>query len=205
MAAILVATTNSGKRREFRDLLAAIQITSPDDLGIDIDVEESGVTFRENAILKARAFAEVSGCVALADDSGLEVDALKGSPGVHSARFGGAHLDDGDRCRLLLEELRGVEGREGRAAQFRCCLVAMAPDGRICEAEGICRGSIALDMQGTGGFGYDPIFYVPEYRATMAQLPAATKNQISHRARAITSIRPRLLESFPELGVRELG
>ena len=199
MAAILIATTNSGKRREFGDLLAPIQITSPDDLGIDIDVEESAVTFRENAILKARAYAQTAACIALADDSGLEVDALNGSPGVRSARFGGAHLDDDDRCRLLLDELRQVEGRDRRAAQFRCCLVAMAPDGRICEAEGICRGSIELDMQGTGGFGYDPIFHVPEYGATMAQLPAATKNQISHRARAIISIRPRLLETFPEL------
>ena len=200
MAAILIATTNRGKLREFRPLLAPIQVTSADALGLAVEVEESGLTLRENALLKARAFAAASGCVTLADDSGLEVDALAGAPGVASARFGGPGLDDADRCRLLLEELRNVEGGERRGAQFRCCLVALAPDGRTCEAEGICRGSIELGMTGTGGFGYDPIFFVPEYAATMAQLAAAVKNKISHRGRAIAAMRPQLLETFPELG-----
>ena len=200
MAAILLATTNRGKLREFRTLLAPIQVISAEALGLELEVEESGLTFGENAMLKARAFAAASGCVTLADDSGLEVDALNGGPGVSSARFGGPGLDDAGRCRLLLEELRHVEGRQRRGAQFRCCLVALAPDGRTCEAEGICRGSIELEMTGTGGFGYDPIFYVPECNVTMAQLPASAKNEISHRARTIATMRPRLFETFPELG-----
>ena len=203
MAAILIATTNSGKLREFRTLLAPIQVTSADALGLELEVEESGLTFRENAMLKARAFAAASGCVTLADDSGLEVHALDGGPGVSSARFGGPGLDDAGRCRLLLEELRDVDGRQRRGAQFRCCLVALAPDGRTCETEGICRGSIELEMRGTSGFGYDPVFYVPECHVTMAQLPTAAKNEISHRARAIATMRPRLFETFPELVLRE--
>ena len=199
MTAILLATTNQGKLREFGGLLEPLAVCSPHDLGINIEVEETGNSFRENALLKSRAFADASRIITLADDSGLEVDALEGAPGVHSARFGGPGLDDTDRCELLLEALRGVTEHERRSARFRCCLVAVSVDGRKCEAEGACEGSIAPKGMGSGGFGYDPVFLVPEFGQTMAQLAPEVKGAISHRARAVEAIKPRLIELFPEV------
>ena len=195
---LLVATNNPGKLKEFRALLEQVDLVSPGDLGLELEVEENGGSFAANAGLKARAFAAAAGLVALADDSGLEVDALGGAPGVHSARYGGPGLNDRDRCRLLLEQLGEAGG--GRQARFRCCLAAAAPGGRSCRAEGLCPGSIALAPAGTGGFGYDPIFFLPQYHKTMAEVPAALKNRISHRARALRAIAPLLLPAFPELG-----
>ena len=194
---LLVATNNRGKLKEFRALLQPVDLAAPGDLDLDLEVEENGGSFAANATLKARAFAAASGLVALADDSGLEVDALGGAPGIHSARYGGPGLDDMGRCRLLLDQLAEAGG--SRSARFRCCLVAASPDGRTCRAEGVCSGSIAQAPAGDGGFGYDPVFYLPRLRRTMAQVPARTKNRISHRARALRIMAPLLLRTFPEL------
>lgn len=197
---LLVATHNAGKLREFSALLAPLELVSAADLAPGLQVAETGLTFAENAALKARAFAQASGLIALADDSGLEVDALGGAPGVISARYGGPDLDDAGRCRLLLEALRSFPQPAQRRARFRCCLVAWAPDGHHCLAEGSCEGLIAAAPAGRGGFGYDPLFFVPAYQQTMAQLAPQLKNQLSHRARALQTLRPLLLQTFPELG-----
>ena len=196
---LLVATHNAGKLREFSALLAPLELVSAAAVAPDLKVEETGQTFAENATLKARAFARASGLIALADDSGLEVDALGGAPGVRSARYGGPDLDDAGRCQVLLESLRSFPQPEQRSARFRCCLVAWAPDGRHCLAEGSCEGRIAAVPAGEGGFGYDPLFWVTDYQQTMAQLPPPLKNQLSHRARALHALRPLLLQTFPEL------
>lgn len=194
---LLLATNNAGKLREFRRLLEGIAIVSPAELGIALDVDETGDTFADNATLKASAFAQVANCIALADDSGLEVDALGGAPGVRSARYGGPGLDDAGRYRHLLDALRDTP--RPRRARFRCCLVAQAPDGRTCSAEGACEGEIALAPAGEGGFGYDPVFFLPAHDCTMAQLAPETKNDLSHRAAALRALRAPLLRTFPEL------
>lgn len=196
---LLVATRNPGKLREFCALLEPLELVSPAALGLDLPVEETGHTFAENAALKARAHASAAGLICLADDSGLEVEALAGAPGVLSARYGGPHLDDAGRCRFLLDQLCLFPDPSQRRARFCCCLVAWAPDGRACQAEGVCEGYIAAEPAGSSGFGYDPVFFLPEYQKTMAQLPAGVKNRISHRARALRAIRPLLLQTFPEL------
>lgn len=197
---LLIATGNTGKLAEFRRLLTDISIIGPADIGLeDFDVREDGDSFRDNALLKARAYARASGCVAVADDSGLEVDALDGAPGVHSARFGGPGLADRDRCRLLLQHLEQVPLPE-RSGRFRCHLVACAPAGEpFVEAEGTCEGRILTQLQGEGGFGYDPLFYVADLDATLAQIDPAAKNRISHRGQAIRALREPLLSMFPEL------
>jgi len=196
---LLVATSNRGKLREFRTLLPDIDLLTPDQIDLDLQVEETGSTFAANARLKARAHAAASGLVSIADDSGLEVDALDGDPGVFSARYGGEELDDRGRCRLLLERLAEAVSQHGRAARFRCVLVAAAPDGRECWAEGTCEGLIHSRLAGEGGFGYDPVFFVPDLGRTMAQIPVAVKNRISHRSQAIRAIRPALASTFAEL------
>ena len=199
---VLVATGNPGKLAEFRRLLSGIATVSPADRGLHgLRVAETGATFHDNALLKARAFAEASGCVSLADDSGLEVDALGGAPGVASARYGGEGLDDGGRCRLLLQALAGVPRRE-RGARFRCCLVAAAPDGRLATADGVCEGRILEAPAGAGGFGYDPVFFAREAGRGLAELNADEKGAVSHRGRALRAIRPRLLERFPEVAAQ---
>lgn len=196
---LLLASNNRGKLAEFARLLAPIRVSTPDQLSLQLSVTESGTTFADNAALKAHAFAEASGSIALADDSGLEVDALDGAPGVYSARYGGEGLDDAGRCRLLLDNLSATTTRKERSARFRCCLIAMAPDGRSCTAEGCCEGFIADSPAGDGGFGYDPIFYLPDYGCTVAQLEPAEKDAISHRARALEALLPGLKATFPEL------
>lgn len=196
---LLLASNNRGKLAEFARLLAPIPVSTPDQLGLQLSVTESGTTFADNAALKAQAFAEASGSIALADDSGLEVDALDGAPGVYSARYGGEGLDDAGRCRLLLDNLNATTTRQERSARFRCCLVAMAPDGRSCTAEGYCKGFITDSPAGEGGFGYDPVFYLPDYGCTVAQLEPAQKDAISHRARALEALLPRLKARFSEL------
>jgi XTP/dITP diphosphohydrolase len=196
---ILVATNNAGKLREIRALLAGVTVVSPTDLKLNLDVEESGATFAANAALKAHAFAAASGLIALADDSGLQVDALDGAPGVLSARYGGPGLDDEGRMRLLLSELKPFADLAQRTARFNCTVVAAAPDGRTCRAAGTCEGHIAHQPNGDGGFGYDPVFFLPKLNCTMAQLRADEKNKISHRAHALASIEPLLFTTFPEL------
>ncbi len=188
---LLIATGNPGKVREYAELLSGLPVTciSPADLNIELEVEETGAPFRANATLKALAFAPASGRVTLADDSGLEVDALDGRPGVHSARYGGPGMNDADRWQLLLQELEGLPW-EKRSARF-CCVIALAtPAGKVETTDGGCEGTIALGAAGDHGFGYDPVFYLADREQTMAQLPEAEKNQISHRGRAAQAARP---------------
>lgn len=198
---LLVATHNPGKVAEYADLLEDDRINwlTLSDAGIDLDVDETGTTFQENAALKAAAYARQSGLLTLADDSGLEVDALGGKPGVMTARYGGEGLTPTARYHLLLEAMAGVPEAE-RAARFRCVIALAAPDGTILGlAEGVCEGRIALEPSGEGGFGYDPIFYLPDRGVTMAQLPAAEKHRISHRGRAAYSIGPLLRRTLREM------
>jgi len=189
---LLIATNNSGKLEEYRHLLRdlSLEVTALAEEGIGFEPEETGATFEENAVLKARAFAQRSGLITLADDSGLEIDALDGAPGVHSARYGGTRRgEDVRRYRLVLRQLEGVPWPE-RTARFRCVVAVATPDGRVETAEGVVEGVIAFEPQGEYGFGYDPIFFIPEFGCTMAQLPPETKNRISHRARAVRAARP---------------
>jgi len=188
---LLIATHNRGKLREYEALLAGLpfQLVTPAHLGLGLQVVESGDTYAENARLKAVAFARASGLPALADDSGLEVDALDGAPGVRSARY--ALGDDADRVTALLRALdkAGVPDDE-RSARFRCVIVVAAPAGQTWSAEGTCEGRIIDTPRGDGGFGYDPVFFIPDRHCTMAELPAEEKNRISHRARAAQALRP---------------
>ncbi len=193
---LVIATRNRGKLREFRRLFDDLpyEVLSLGDVGIEAEVEETGSTFEENAILKARAYAAMSGELTLADDSGLEVDALDGDPGVKSARYSGQ--GDGPNNRLLLRNLRDVEG-ESRTARYRVVLALADPDAAggpsatPVTVEGVCEGVIANEAAGDNGFGYDPLFLVPSYGRTMAQLSADEKDSTSHRgvaARAIASV-----------------
>lgn len=188
---LLIATRNPGKAREFQLLLAPLEaeLCFPSELGLQIDVPEDGATYTENAHQKALAHTQASGLVALADDSGLEVDALRGAPGIRSARY--AAGADADRVTALLAQLHGVP-RQERTARFRCAVVIATPAGEVHTTEGVCEGLIALQPVGQGGFGYDPVFYLPQYGCTMAELPQAEKNRISHRARAIEAALPTL-------------
>lgn len=200
---LLVATHNSGKVAEFADLLDDDRIDwlTLADAGIQLEVDENGETFQENAILKATAYAKLSGFLTLADDSGLEVDALGGRPGVMTARFGGEGLSSAQRYRLLLEAMAGVPERD-RGARFRCVIALAAPDGSLLgTADGVCEGRIALEPRGIGGFGYDPIFYLPGRGVTMAELSAGEKHRISHRGRAAYAIGPLLRRTLRELEV----
>jgi XTP/dITP diphosphohydrolase len=188
---LLVATNNPGKLKEYADLLDGLPaaLTTPAQEVLSMEVKESGTTFAENAILKARAYAEASGLLTLADDSGLEVDALGGAPGVRSARYAGEGASDADRYRLLLRHLADVPEKE-RTARFRCVVAIATPGGDVHTAEGRCEGLIGFEPRGTHGFGYDPVFYMPDRGQTMAELPAEVKNRISHRARAIQAALP---------------
>ena len=187
---LVLASANAGKQREFAALLAplGIELLLQSALGID-SVEETGTTFEANALLKARHAASCAGRPALADDSGLVVDALDGRPGVWSARFAGAGASDADNNAQLLSQLAGVP-RERRGARFRCilALVRSADDARPLLASGSWEGSIALRPAGAGGFGYDPLFIPAGQQLTAAELPAAQKNALSHRARALAAL-----------------
>ena len=195
MMKLLIATHNPGKVREYQELLAGLplELTCPAQEGLDIEVAETGESFAENARLKAAAYARASGLVTLADDSGLEVDALGGEPGIHSARYAGTGASDEDRYQLLLAKLQEVPWEE-RTARFRCVIAVATPDGQFHTAEGTCEGIIAFEPKGEHGFGYDPVFYFEEYGKTMAELPPETKNKISHRARAAQGARGWMLE-----------
>ena len=191
---LLVATHNQGKVREFAEMMQDLKIQwlSLDEAGVTEDVAETGQTFAENSRLKARAYAAQTGLLTLADDSGLEVDALDGAPGVYTARYGGPGLTPQERYQYLLANLQGGPQSE-RTARFRCVITLAAPDGAILgESEGICPGLITLQPAGSGGFGYDPVFCLPDRGKTMAQLPPEEKHQISHRGRAVRQIAPLL-------------
>ncbi|MHB1296008.1 MAG: XTP/dITP diphosphatase [Anaerolineae bacterium] len=187
---LLIATHNPGKKAEFARLFAGLdlELLTLDDLGVRTSIEETGRTFAENALLKARGYADATGLLTLADDSGLEVDALGGAPGVLSARYAGEHASDAERNRLLLRNLEGVP-EERRGARFRCVIALAWPDGRTATAEGTVEGRVADAPRGAHGFGYDPVFYLPEQGCTMAELPPEAKNRISHRARAAEKAR----------------
>ena len=182
---LLVATNNKGKIREYQSLLQGIpfEIVTPADVGISVDIDEAGVSFEENAGLKAVAAAKQSGLLSLADDSGIEVDALGGGPGVHSHRFAGEGASDADRINVLLSKLKDVPQKE-RTARFRCVIAIAKPGNKTGLFSGICRGVIIDTPRGNNGFGYDPIFFIPELHKTMAELTLEEKNRISHRARA---------------------
>ncbi|MBN9065968.1 MAG: RdgB/HAM1 family non-canonical purine NTP pyrophosphatase [Rhizobiales bacterium] len=187
---LLIATSNQGKLREFRTLAPeGVELVSLVDLGLP-SPEETGATFIENADLKALAAASASGLLALADDSGLEVDTLKGAPGVHSARFAGEPVSDSRNIDKLLVML-GSKNAADRSARFRCAVSVASPAGILARADGCCEGSIGYEPRGSHGFGYDPIFVLPDGR-TMAELPPDEKNLISHRAKAIAAIGPAL-------------
>lgn len=192
---VLVATRNPGKLREYLWLLSDLnlELVSLDQVGIGSSVAETGQTFAENAILKARAYAQESGLVTLADDSGLEVDALHGQPGILSARFGGPSLDDRQRLELLLSRLAGVAW-ERRTARFRAAVALARPQGGEQVFEGTCEGFIADAPRGSHGFGYDPVFYLPSYGRTVAELGEDVKNQISHRTQAVRRARGALAQ-----------
>ena len=182
---LLIATNNAHKVVEFRRLLGGtgFALVTPAETSLDLDVEENGSTFEENARLKARAFCAASGLPSLADDSGIEVAALNGRPGVRSARYGGDELDDDGRVQLLLSELANVP--QGlRSCRYRVTLVLARPDGSEELAEGTCAGSVAFEPVGSNGFGYDPVVYIPRFGRTVAQLSAAEKDAISHRGQA---------------------
>ena len=181
---LIIASNNAHKLTEIKSILGREfeEILSLREAGIDHETVEDGSTFLENAEKKAREIAELSGCCALADDSGLCVDALGGAPGIYSARFCGVHGDDKANNRLLLEKMQGVENR---AAHYTAAVVLARPDGSIVSAEGYFHGQIGFEEIGTGGFGYDPLFVLPELGCTAAQLTPEEKNDISHRAQAL--------------------
>ncbi len=187
----VLATHNPGKLAEMREILSAlgVQVVSLEEAGVSVEVEETGTTFSENAMLKAKAVCTAAGLPAIADDSGLCVDALNGGPGVYSARYGGDELDDRGRCMLLLE---GLRGQTTRAAHFSCAVACVFPNGDTLTAEGRCDGAIAFAPIGTEGFGYDPIFLVHGMGKTFGQLSGEEKSAISHRGKALAAFAEKL-------------
>jgi len=185
MPKLLLATYNPGKIREYRFILDGLgyRITTLAEEGITKVVTESGDNYEQNARLKAIAYAKLSQLTALADDSGLEVDALNGEPGVKSARFAGEAATDAEKVNFLLAKLNGVPWKQ-RTASFKCVIAIATPEGRVKVCYGECHGMIVLEAKGENGFGYDPIFFLTEIGKTMAELPLEMKNQVSHRARA---------------------
>ena len=198
---LLIATTNNGKIREMHELLQdlPVRLVTLREVNIHQDVPETGSTYAENAALKALTYSRMSGLTVIADDSGLEVDALGGAPGLHSARYSplpGA--SDADRRAYLLHNLQGRP--QPWTAHFHCTAVVARPDGWHAFAEGECRGLILPEERGSNGFGYDPLFYLPELGRTMAELSSEVKNRLSHRARALQAARPILLKLLAEAG-----
>jgi XTP/dITP diphosphohydrolase len=197
---LLVGTDNPGKIGEYEELLTdlpgTLEVTFPAREALVLEVEESGETFEENARIKALAYSQASGLVSLADDSGLEVDALGGAPGVHSARYAGPAATDIDRYRKLLDALADTPAGQ-RSARFRCVVAIALPDGTVHTADGTCEGEIGFAPRGEHGFGYDPVFVVNGYDGqTMAELAPEVKNEISHRGRALAAIQPILQKLF---------
>ena len=188
---MVLASQNAHKKVEMSHILEqyGVELVLQSELGVHIDVEETGTTFEENSLLKAKAVMEATGLPAIADDSGLCVEALNGAPGVYSARYGGEGLTDADRYRLLLENLRGQLDRRGK---FVSVVTACFPNGDTLVARGECPGVIAYAPQGENGFGYDPVFFVPSARKTFAQLSEEEKNALSHRGNALKVFKEKL-------------
>lgn len=190
---IIFATGNEGKMREIREILKelGVPVLSMKEAGVSLDIEENGSTFEENAMIKARAVWNRTGGIVLADDSGLVVDALNGEPGVHSARYMGEETSYEIKNRQIIRRLEGAEGRD-RSARFVCVIAAVLPDGTERKSEGTMEGVIAMEPAGEGGFGYDPILYLPEYGKTGAELTMEEKNAISHRGKALRAMKGEL-------------
>ena len=188
---LVLASKNEKKLKEMNEILSGmeVEVCLQADVGIDVDVEETGTTFEENSLLKAKAIMEASGLPAIADDSGLCVDALNGAPGVYSARYGGEGLDDAGRYRLLLASM---PAGQPRTAKFVSVITCCFPDGGVLTARGECPGTIAFAPMGEGGFGYDPVFFLPKLKKTFAQLSAEEKNAISHRGLALEAFQAKL-------------
>ena len=193
---LIIASNNAHKLKEMKEILSPFfdDVQSMREAGIEHETVEDGQTFMENAVKKAKELAEISGQAAIADDSGLCVDALHGAPGIYSARFSGVHGDDKANNRLLLEKLEGVQNR---AAHYTCAIALCWPDGRMLTAEDYLFGEIAHDEKGTGGFGYDPLFLLPERGLRTAELAPGEKNAISHRGKALR----KLVKLLEEQGV----
>lgn len=190
MDKIVFATTNEGKVKEIKEILKdfPIEVVSMKEMGITADIEENGTTFEENSLIKARALAKLTGLPALADDSGLEVDYLNGEPGIYSARYLGRDTDYDYKNNYIIDKLSGAKGEE-RSARFVCVISLVLPDGREFVERGVVEGLIGYEQKGENGFGYDPIFYLPEYGKTSAELPSEEKNRISHRGKALTAMK----------------
>ena len=196
---ILIGTNNAHKAQEIRDMLPDYEIVRPKDIGLDLDIDENGTTFEENALIKAKAFAEASGMLTLADDSGLEVSCLNGEPGIYSARYcpkPGA--DDRDRRNYLLERIRCCGAERPWEARFVCEIAIVDPhSSKTLLAAGYCEGEIIPEERGSSGFGYDPIFFLPEKGRTLAEMTEDEKNAVSHRGNAIKKAAP-LIRSYLE-------
>jgi len=189
----VIATRNRGKLKELQNLLSDLdlEIVPLDSFNNIGEIEEDGTTFFDNAMKKARTVAQKTGLMAIADDSGLEVDALNGRPGVFSARYAGKKASDKDNYLKLLQEMKGIP-EERRGAQFRCIIIAFRPDGKWVSAEGVCRGWITFTPKGEQGFGYDPVFMPEGDSRTMAQLTREEKNKISHRGKALLKLKEKI-------------
>jgi len=200
---LLIATNNRGKLAEYEVLLKGCgwELVSPADLGLSLSVEETGADYATNARIKAEAFARASGLLTLADDSGLEVDALGGRPGPLSARYAGPSQTDEEAVDLVLAQMRDVPAAR-RGARFRCVIALAEPDGDVRTVEGECPGAITNEPRGHNGFGYDPIFYLPQLRRTMAELTPEEKNAVSHRADAARKVCAVLKEMIGERASR---
>ena len=186
MRKFIVATKNKGKIKEIKEILSEFQfeVLSMEEVGIDKNIEEHGSTFEENAMIKAKEVYKATGEMVMADDSGLEVDYLDGAPGVYSSRFAGEGATDRDRNDKLLKLMLGVPF-EKRTARFVCAIAVILPDGRHFTVKGTCEGYIDFEPRGSNGFGYERLFYIPEYAMTIAPMPAEEKNSISHRGKAL--------------------
>lgn len=196
---LIVATKNRGKLEEIAQLFEKfpIEVVSMEQIGIYDDIEENGSTFEENAMIKARSIWNAAGEIVLADDSGLEVDYLDGAPGIYSARYAGIGAADADKNRKLLGELEGVPA-DKRTARFVCAIAVIFPDGKPVTVRGTCEGIIVAEPAGGNGFGYDPLFYVPEFGMTIAQMDPDLKNRISHRGNAFRKIVGEFERFMPE-------
>ena len=192
---IVFATGNAGKMREIREILEdlGVPVISMKEAGISTDIVEDGKTFAENALIKARAVHELCGDIVLADDSGLEVDAMDKAPGIYSARWMGEETPYEVKNQSIIDNLKGLSGAE-RSARFVCAVAAVFPDGQEAQTLGVIEGQIAQQAAGAGGFGYDPIFYLPERGMTTAEITEEEKNAISHRGQALTAMKPVLKE-----------
>lgn len=195
MKRIIFATGNEGKMKEIREILAElpVEVLSMKEAGIQADIVEDGKTFEENAVIKAKAIAELSGEIVMADDSGLEIDYLNGEPGIYSARYMGEDTSYRNKNNHLIQRLEGVP-EEKRTARFVCAIAAAFPDKTVWTTEGVVEGIIGYEEKGENGFGYDPIFYLPEYQCTTAQLTEEKKNEISHRGKALRKMAEKLKE-----------